>query len=82
MELKSIVERLKEFGQTRTDDSDWSVLDSEAGSLTRRNPFSFLIAVAFDRGIPWQKAWRIPGGPRVVPEILTGGYPCACATAA
>ena len=60
MEPKSVVERLKEFGQTRTDDSDWRVLDSETESLIRRNPFAFLIAVAFDRGMPWQKAWRIP----------------------
>ena len=60
MEPKSVVERLKEFGQTRADDSDWSALDSETESLIRRNPFAFLIAVAFDRGMPWQKAWRIP----------------------
>ena len=59
MDPKAVVERLKAFGQTRGD-SDWSALDSETESLIRRNPFAFLIAVAFDRGMPWQKAWRIP----------------------
>ena len=32
----------------------------ETGRLIRKSPFAFLIAVAFDRGMPWQKAWRIP----------------------
>ena len=37
MEPKSVVERLKEFGQTRVvDDLDWSSLDSETESLIRR----------------------------------------------
>ena len=61
MESKAIVERLKEFGKTRGD-KDWSELDAETQELVRakRNPFAFLIAVAFDRGMPWRKAWRIP----------------------
>ena len=59
MEPKAVVERLKEYGQTRAD-SDWSELDVETRRLIRRNPFAFLIAVAFDRGMPWQRAWRIP----------------------
>ncbi len=59
MEPSAVVERLKEFGQTRAN-SDWSALDLETENLIRGNPFAFLIAVAFDRGMPWQKAWRIP----------------------
>ena len=59
MESKAVAERLKEFGQTRGD-SDWSVLDRTTEELIRSNPFAFLIAVAFDRGMPWQKAWQIP----------------------
>ena len=59
MEPKAVVERLKEYGQTRAD-SDWSDLDVETRRLIRKSPFAFLIAVAFDRGMPWQKAWRIP----------------------
>ena len=57
MEARAVVERLKEFGRTRGD-SDWSALDKE--TLVRRNPFAFLVAVAFDRGMPWETAWRIP----------------------
>ena len=59
MEPKAIVERLKEYGRTRAD-SDWRELDVETRRLIRRNPFAFLIAVAFDRGMAWQRAWRIP----------------------
>ena len=59
VETRAVVERLKEFGKNR-DGSDWSVLDSETERLVRSNPFAFLLAVAFDRGMPWQKAWRIP----------------------
>ena len=29
-------------------------------SLIERNPFAFLLALAFDRGVPWKKAWQIP----------------------
>ena len=64
----AIVRRLKEFGLNRL---DWSELDGETRTLIRgnadqgrpyaiANPFAFLIAVAFDRGMPWEKAWRIP----------------------
>ena len=59
MESRAVVERLKEFGQTRAG-SDWDELDVETRTLVRGNPFAFLIAVAFDRGMPWQEAWRIP----------------------
>ena len=59
MELSAVVERLKEFGKTRAG-SDWSELDSATERLIRGNPFAFLVAVAFDRGMRWQKAWQIP----------------------
>lgn len=59
MEPRAVVERLKEFGKLRAD-QDWNALDSETKSLIRGNPFAFLIAVAFDRGMPWRQAWRIP----------------------
>ena len=56
---EAIVECLKEFGQKRPN-SDWSELDSDTERLIRGNPFALLLAVAFDRGMPWQKAWQIP----------------------
>ena len=59
MELSAVIERLKEFGKTRAG-SDWSELDSATERLIRGNPFAFLIAVAFDRRMRWQKAWQIP----------------------
>ncbi len=59
MDKSAVVERLKEFGETRSG-SDWSALDCATSRLVRRNPFAFLLAVAFDRGMPWQRAWRIP----------------------
>ena len=55
-----VVERLKEFGQGRAAFSEWSELDVETRTLIRGSPFAFLIAVTFDRGMPWQEAWRIP----------------------
>ena len=61
MEPNAVAERLKDYGKTR-DDRDWSELDAETRKLIKveRDPFAFLIAVAFDRGMPWQRAWRIP----------------------
>ncbi|MYB37006.1 MAG: hypothetical protein F4Y26_06395 [Gammaproteobacteria bacterium] len=59
MGSEGVVELLKEFGKTRGT-SDWSTLDADTARLIRRDPFAFLVAVAFDRGMPWQKAWRIP----------------------
>ena len=50
---------LKDFGHNRPK-SDWSELDSDAESLIKGNPFALLLAVAFDRAMPWQKAWQIP----------------------
>lgn len=35
-------------------------LPKEVGDLIYTNPFAFLIGAAFDRGMPWQKAWEIP----------------------
>lgn len=67
METSAVVGRLKEFGDTRGG-SDWNELDSETERLVLSNPFAFLVAVAFDRGMPWQKAWRIPV------EIDNAGY--------
>ena len=57
--IVAIVELLKGFGKLYTG-TDWAELDAESLSLVRSNPFAFLIAVAFDQGMPWQEAWRIP----------------------
>ncbi len=59
MELTPAVERLKAYGRTLTG-VGWNELDPETRRLIRKNPFAFLIAVAFDRGVPFQNAWRIP----------------------
>ena len=40
--------------------SDRASLPKEVGDLVYTNPFAFLVGVAFDRGMPWQKAWEIP----------------------
>lgn len=61
MKSGAIVKRLKELGKKRgVSDGDWSTLDAETARLIRRDPFAFLVAVAFDRGMRWQRAWRIP----------------------
>ena len=60
MEPKAVVERLKEFRQTLAGSHWMDELDKETQALIRENPFAFLIGVAFDRGMPWQRAWRIP----------------------
>ena len=56
---EAIVAHLKDFGHNRPN-SYWSELDSDTVRLIRGNPFALLVAVAFDRGMPWQKAWQIP----------------------
>lgn len=56
---EAIAERLKDFGHNQPN-SDWSEMDSDTERLIRGNPFALLLAVAFDRGMPWQKAWQIP----------------------
>lgn len=40
--------------------SDRASLRKEVGDLVYTNPFAFLVGAAFDRGMPWQKAWEIP----------------------
>ena len=35
-------------------------LPKEIGDVIYTNPFAFLVGAAFDRGMPWQKAWEIP----------------------
>ena len=57
---KTIAERLKDFGHTLEKQDHWTGLDPATRNLVRGNPFAFLVAVAFDRGMPWQKAWQIP----------------------
>lgn len=56
---KAVVELLKEFGKLYTG-TEWAELDEDSLSLVRSDPFAFLIAVAFDQGMPWQQAWQIP----------------------
>ena len=56
---KAVVELLKEFGRLHGG-SEWGDLDRATLSLIRNNPFAFLIAAAFDQGMPWQRAWQIP----------------------
>ena len=56
---EAIVAQLKDFGQNRPN-TDWSELRPDTARLIRGNPFALLLAVAFDRGMPWQKAWQIP----------------------
>ncbi len=56
---QTVVERLKAYGQKRGNE-DWSDLDLHTADLIRSNPFAFLVAIAFDRGMPWRKAWQIP----------------------
>lgn len=57
-----VAARLKEYRTTRREGDDWwGGLDAEDRELVVSNPFAFLVAVAFDRGMPWQKAWQIPG---------------------
>ena len=40
--------------------SDRASLPREVGDIIYTNPFAFLVGAAFDRGMPWQKAWEIP----------------------
>ena len=61
---EAITAKLKEFGtelKTKPDSSDdWSELGTKTKNLILNNPFAFLIAIAFDRGMPWQSAFQIP----------------------
>ena len=56
---KAVVELLKEYGRLHGG-SEWGHLDRATLSLIRSNLFAFLIALAFDQGMPWQMAWPIP----------------------
>ena len=56
---KSIALRLKKFGTTLPDSDIRAGLVPSTVRLIKRNPFAFLVAVAFDRGMPWEKAWQI-----------------------
>ena len=40
--------------------SDRAMLPKHVGDLVYDDPFAFLIGAAFDRGMPWAKAWEIP----------------------
>lgn len=56
----AIALRLKQFGTTLPDSDIRMALAPDTMSLIQRNPFAFLVAAAFDRGMPWEKAWQIP----------------------
>ena len=58
--MAAVVKGLKKLGQDRPKFSDRSELDEETRTLIQGNHFAFLIAVAFDRGMRREKAWRIP----------------------
>ena len=51
----AVVARPKELGGTR----GGSRLE-RSRPRDRTNAFAFLLAVAFDQGMPWQNAWRTP----------------------
>lgn len=57
---KAVAKRLKAYGAKRQEGDDWGGPRPESGELVASNPFAFLVAVAFDRGMPWRKAWQIP----------------------
>ena len=57
---KAVAKRLKALGEKRQEGDDWGGPQPESNELVASNPFGFLVAVAFDRGMPWQKAWQIP----------------------
>ena len=59
VETPEIVAALRRHGKERQQ-SDRASLPKEVGDLIYTNPFAFLVGVAFDRGMPWQKAWEIP----------------------
>ena len=55
----SVLKALKEH-HARNYESDRDKLPPHIGELVYTNSFAFLIGAAFDRGIPWKKAWEIP----------------------
>ncbi len=40
--------------------SDRDALPADVGRLVYTDPFAFLVGAAFDRGMPWKRAWEIP----------------------
>ena len=59
MQQQEIVDRLLQLRETRGN-KDWDALPPEVAALVRSDPFAFLIAVCFDRGMDWERAWQIP----------------------
>ena len=57
---EAIAGRLLEFGRTLDGRDTWPGLDPEAKNLILDNPFALLVAVAFEGGMKWERAWRIP----------------------
>ena len=53
-----IAELLRAFSATR-EQKDWSELPDPVARLVRTDPFALLIAICFDRGMPWARAWSI-----------------------
>ena len=56
----AIVVLLKKFGLSADGGESWPEFEPEIERLVRTNPFAFLIGAAFDRGMRWERAWRIP----------------------
>ena len=54
-----IVTGLKEYRRNHYQ-SGREKLGRDVGDLVYSNPFALLVAAAFDRGMPWKKAWEIP----------------------
>jgi len=55
----SVVVELKNYQNHHYKD-DRSELPKEIGDEVYTNPFAFLIGAAFDRGMDWKQAWKIP----------------------
>lgn len=59
VQAQEVVTRLRQLGKTR-EQKDWDALRPEVRDLVRNNPFALLVAVCFDRGMKWTRAWQIP----------------------
>ena len=57
---EAVAAQLKKYRAKRREDNFWGALDAKTRELVTNNPFAFLVAVAFDRGMPWRSAWQIP----------------------
>ena len=60
MSTQAVVEALLEYRERNYQSDLIYSLPKEVSDLVSTNSFAFLVAVAFDRGMPWQKAWAIP----------------------